>query len=718
MDSIRRANPHLSEIIEILNLHLEKYRGNEDEARSHLSHGDNLWIDNEVLHCMTDTRYFLSNYYAIKTEDEGFKGLYPLWDSQEILYEEFRKLEKEHGFVKAMVNKSRQMGGSTYVSGELFHKTIFSAHINTIIVTQDADQTRFILDMYVAALDFLPWWMRPRKRYGEAGKFIDFDEKDDAIRSVRPGLKTRIYGDNGNKPTGAGRGKTFARGHLDELAFWKDASGLTESLFPTMNAADGFYVMISTPRGRNTPWHNLWKDAESGDSEWSPIYIPFYRREKTYSMPIPKGEPFILTEDEQLMRQQIFKKEGIFVKDEVFNWRRKKIKGFISTHGDDKMFLQEYSSTAEESFQSSAVMAFPRGIINRLSKQTVEPIMVGEISYDWNAGKPDLHLRTLQRGEEARLPKRHDRFHVWEKAIRGERYVMGVDVSLGNEGGDYSCVQVIKLASGHQKDEQVACWHGMMDPQSLAEIVFAIGWLYNEALAAVEVNSMGMVTNNDLVRQMEYENIYRFKRLDRLRNFTTDIIGWWTDEKSKRALISKMSKTLLEDTFTIRDRHTVDEFYDFTEWGAEGDRAHDDYVMAIMIALYCGHEGEFSERQKVKKEAPVDVNRFQVLDRWGTEILKTTSRTEAERVSKQHPGSSIQRHAGASAKVMLGGESKRVPADLYNTDYSPIHDKEGSTQSKMYEDGMEPEEMTPEAVAEYEAEQEEAEDSPNAWLYS
>ena len=66
---IRRANPYLEEIIEVLDLHLQKYGGDQAKAREYLSKDDNAWIDAEILHCMTDARYFLSNFYAIKTED-------------------------------------------------------------------------------------------------------------------------------------------------------------------------------------------------------------------------------------------------------------------------------------------------------------------------------------------------------------------------------------------------------------------------------------------------------------------------------------------------------------------------------------------------------------------------------------------------------------------------------------------------------------------------
>ena len=380
--------------------------------------------------------------------------------------------------------------------------------------------------------------------------------------------------------------------------------------------------------------------------------------------------------------------------------------------------LVHNSANAEESFQTSAKTAYATGIINRLSKKTINPLWIGEISYDREKNTPGVYLIKCDASDRVPYPETENRLHVWEKPISGERYCLGVDVSLGNDGGDYSCIQVVKLTSGHQKDEQVAVWHGLIVPESLAEIVYSMGHWYNEALAAVEVNSMGMVTNSELVRNWEYENIYRYKRMDRLKNFMTDIIGFWTDEKSKRALMSKMSKALHEDTLIIRDRHTVNEFYDFNdEYEAQGKGAHDDYLMALHIALYCGHEGEFRDNQTGGPKEPAESkgNVFEVKDRFGTTVAQTTSQNEAQRIAKQFLGSFTVRTA--TANVTIAGKKFKVPSDFQNSDWSPVHDGEG-TARQLYEDGIEPEDITPEAIKEYEEMLEVAEADPNAWMYT
>ena len=719
MASITRQNPYLEGIIEILDLHLQKYNGNTEEARDHLSRDDNEWIDDECFHCITDVRYFISNYYAYRDEKEGFKGLYPLFDSQEILFQEYRRLERIYGKVRALVLKARQMGSTTYNCGEMFHHTIFFEHRNAILVGKDDKQKNKMFSMYSSALDFIPWWMRPRKKAYQTGEIIEFDEKDENIRAIRPGLKTIVNWENANKPSGAGRGDTFNCALFSELAFWENGSQLSKSLFPTMNTPDGFYVMESTANGRNDFWHNLWRRAEAGKIDWHPIFIPFYRREKTYSLPIPKNEKFVLSPEELEMREHIFKRDKFIIKDETFNWMRNKKEELIATDGDDMMFSQEYTDSPEDSFQSSAITAFPRGIINRYSKGTINPNWIGEISYDFQKGQPSLYMKDVKDIDEVSYPEKDNRFHIWEKPIKGERYCVGVDVALGNDGGDYSVCQVVKLSSGHQLDEQVACWHGYIDPSGLAVITFAICWYYNEALAAVEVNSMGMVTNTELVRQLEYENIYRFKRMDRLKHFMTDIIGWWTDYKSKRALMAKMSKALLDNQIIIRDRFTMDEFNDFTEDGAEGEGAHNDYLMSLMIAFYCGHEGEETQRQQAKNNAPLpDSNLFKVKDRWGTIIAQTTSMNEAQRTSKKHPGSTIERTTGATATIELAGKKFKVPSDYQNTEYSPIHDKDGTARRLHFEEGMAEEDITPEAIAEFEEQQEAMENDSEAWKWT
>lgn len=717
--AITRANQHLAEIIEILDAHRAKYR-TDQEAIDRLPDADKAWIDEEILTCMNDRRYFLSNYYAYRDEKEGFRSLYPFFDSQEILFEEYEKLRRKYGCVRALVLKARQMGSTTYNCAEFFAETIWTPHINGLIVAQDEDVSSYVMGMYESALDFLPYWMRPRKKAHTTGSEINFDEPDDRIRMLKPGLKTWIYADNARKPTGVGRSKTINRALLTELAFWNDGKQLSKSLLPTFNTPDAFYVLESTANGRNDHWHNLWRRAEQGKVNWHPIFIPFYRRAVTYSLPIENKDEFKLTPDELEMRARVQKNERYTITDETFNWVRNRKEEFIAVDGDDTMFYQEYTSTAEESFQSSAVTAFPRQIINRFAKRTVEPKWVGEITWDAKGGKPKLHMRPTIDGEICPLPETFERFHIWEMPEKGYDYGMGVDVALGNPGGDYSVVQVVKKGKGMEPDRQVARWHGLINPTALARVTLAIGWLYNEALAAVEVNSYGMQTNSVLMRNYDYQNIYRYKHLDRITHAWTNIVGFYSQAKSTDALMAKMSEYFMDESVEIFDKHTMDQFRDYTEQGAIGDGAHDDLVDSLMIALYCLREGEVREDEERPKEAPGDAVVWELVDRWGTIIGESTQHHTIERLQRQRPGSSIQKKLGTgpSASVVIAGKKYRVPSTDQNTEFSPIHDKEG-TAKRLYEDGMDAEDITPEEIMAANAmeDDEEAEENAEAWKY-
>jgi hypothetical protein len=69
--------------------------------------------------------------------------------------------------------------------------------------------------------------------------------------------------------------------------------------------------------------------------------------------------------------------------------------------------------------------------------------------------------------------------------------------------------------------------------------------------------------------------------------------------------------------------------------------------------------------------------------------------------------------------VVLKGQKRRVPSDFQNTDHSPIHDTDGAAHRLHYDEGVAEEDITPELIAQYEAEMEEMDsgDSEDAWKY-
>ena len=123
------------------------------------------------------------------------------------------------------------MGSTTYNIGEMLRRTVLFEHRGGIWVGKDDKQKNKMFGMYSSALDYLPWWMKPRIKSFQTGEVIDFDERDEALRAIRPGLKTVVNWEQANKPSGAGRGDTFnVRIACQSCRYWMNGRSL-QSLY-------------------------------------------------------------------------------------------------------------------------------------------------------------------------------------------------------------------------------------------------------------------------------------------------------------------------------------------------------------------------------------------------------------------------------------------------------------------------------------------------------
>ena len=99
---VSRRDNELNDWIELLD---ERYIDASRAAKADLEiigrawdslHPDELeFVDQEISKCISDRRYFIENYYTIRTEKGQLRTLYPLWDHQllinEVIEEEWNK---------------------------------------------------------------------------------------------------------------------------------------------------------------------------------------------------------------------------------------------------------------------------------------------------------------------------------------------------------------------------------------------------------------------------------------------------------------------------------------------------------------------------------------------------------------------------------------------------------------------------------------------------
>ena len=237
------------------------------------------------------------------------------------------------GKVRAIILKGRQQGASTYVGGRFIHKVTHNKGVRAFILTHDGESTNALFEMTERYYDNLPTFVKPVAGTANA-KELHFSGIDSGYK----------IGTAGNKAVG--RGQTLQYFHGSEVAFWMNASEHTKGIMQAVPDAPGTEVIWeSTANGVGNFFHQQWKAAEKGLSEFIAIFVPWYWQGE-YRKTIPEG--FALDADEETIANYYD------LDTEQMYWRRIKIVE-LTTDGVDgeKAFKQEYPMNAAEAFQVS-----------------------------------------------------------------------------------------------------------------------------------------------------------------------------------------------------------------------------------------------------------------------------------------------------------------------------------------------------------------------------
>lgn len=181
---------------------------------------------------------------------------------------------------------------------------------------------------------------------------------------------------------------------------------------------------------------------------------------------------------------------------------------------------------------------------------------------------------------------------IWKFVEPNELYLAVADPSDPSnkesmeQKGDPACIQVIKLSTL----EQVACWHGYIEPHELGRIVGDIGHYYNTALAVVERNPYGIGTVDEL-RLSEYPNVFKMMNFEGESAEETNKLGWITNRVTRPLLIAALQDAISTNSFIIPDPETIAELSTFVRHKRTGKIAaangcHDDRVIPLGIGAY------------------------------------------------------------------------------------------------------------------------------------
>jgi hypothetical protein len=487
-----------------------------------------------------DFELFAKEQIKILPKDSS-KGFLPFNfnAAQHIVNTAIEKQLKEQGKVRAIILKARQMGLSTFTTSRVYWKAYLNPFHKSVVMAHDAATSDALFTMSRNIIDYMDPAFRPEFKKSNA-KEIQFLHNDSGYRLFTAGAPE------------AGRGQTPTICHLSEVAFWGHDTKILSGLFQGISEAPGTEVILeSTANGIGNEFHRLWLGAIAGENDYIPIFVPWFLMPE-YSRSSPDG--FERTSEEEILVTRHL------LNDDQLYWRRLK----IAESGVDK-FRQEYPSTWEEAFLVSGSNVFN---LEKLSQLIPQPILAHR---EFNF--------TSRMMEDARQGS----IEIFKYPTFEDSFAIGADVSLGVSKDYSSCVVM------NAKKEVCAVYrNNTIDPSQFGDLLFYLGRYYNNALLAVESNSMGIATLNRLT-QMNYVNMYYQTKMANVSKEEGNRIGWRTTSSSKPAIIGFLKNAIEQEEILIPSRTIIGELMNYvsTDNGKTNASSgyNDDTVIALAIVL-------------------------------------------------------------------------------------------------------------------------------------
>lgn len=500
-----------------------------------------------------------------------------------------------------IILKARQQGMSTATEGVFFKAITIGMPGDTpyqktaMVISYDEDSAQTINEMSDRFYQHLPSEIKPMKRNSRGkGLILENPTNVQAEFEKNPGLQSKFLIDTANNLY-AGSGKTVNYVHISELSKWSRPKETMKSLMQSVPKFNAIVIVESTANGAGDAFHELWNQAESGENDFIPIFLPWFTH-KEYS------DQFVNESDKIALAQSLDDEEKQLVRLfnltlEQINWRRNTIKN--KCQGAVDTFHQEYPSTAEEAFLTSGRPRFDIPVLREYLAQCVD----GQRGYLERVG-----------GKVQFIPDANGYLEVWNKPRATSDHYIGGDVAKGLITGDYSAAP-----TWDSNYDLNALWHGHIDPDLFADQLMMLGEWYNEALIAVEENNHGLTVLNAM--KTVYSNLYYRTSYNKLSDETKKELGWWTSEQTKKLAIDNMARLIREKKLGIKSKRLVQECmtYVIDEKGSTNAQqgSYDDIVMASAIILF------------VMEQYAVAVNPI---------VYPVESRTQSERFVRQSDG--------------------------------------------------------------------------------
>jgi len=554
------------------------------------------------------TAYYAESLLFIKDKNGNIiKLVYN--NSQKELDELITQLELKGEPIFIIILKARQIGFSTYTESKIFHRVAMHANTNALIVAHEVDASTNLFNMSKLFYEKLPKSLRPMIKTSNAKELV-FENPTNNLedKQINPGLRSSIRIQTAKNVSGS-RSATYQIVHISEIAFWDNPKEAMTAIMQAVAINPKTLVVIeSTANGFGDYFYSLWDDSKEGKNAYIPIFVAWFQHEE-YQMPAPAD--FVINVDNPELtpiygnEQEL--RELYSLSLEQLYWRRWTIQN--KCKNDLDTFRQEYPSNDIEAFLMSGRSRFNKDLLLYYKEAKNNPALV---TYS------DLSLLLSRNSGKGVL-------EVYADRKQYSSYLITADVAEGLEKNDYSCLKVFD----RETQEQLAEWHGHIEPSVYGELLDIFGTYFNKAVIACERNNHGHTTLARLKQLYELDRIFvrDAMRLD-------DVIkeeyqakepryGWETNKTTRQLMVNILAERILNKdipSFTSKDKRELMTFIINKAGKAEAaPGCYDDRVIALAIAYYLLQSDLFNSTYPIEDLRPIkklnilqkDIQRFE-----------------------------------------------------------------------------------------------------------
>lgn len=372
-----------------------------------------------------------------------------------------------------------------------------------------------------------------------------------------------------SKSKDAGRGDTPSLVILDEAAFNEWMDDIWKALEPSLDKG-GDCIIISTTNGVGNWYHTTYTRAVSGENEFHPIFIPWWRYPN-------RSNPWL---------------DDVLEKIKSGEWNKKQLDDFIKA--------EERKQLSYEGDIKDAPWLWKRRANAKTEKEFQQEILAEFLG----SGDTVVTLKAIQRLEEDKCPPEFEDSlpngeHIrglwcWKDRYSGGQYMITSDTATGH-GKDYSTAEIIDV----YKNEQVAEIKCQVPTDKFGEYLKKIARYYNDAYIAIETNHPGPAVFNEVYKSKTdpYSNVYIKKK-------GAGYVSWETTPKSRVMLVENYFKDIENGYTKIYSERLIEEIKTFV-WHDSGKAEalrgnNDDLVLAY--GIYC------SLKEKAFSSKPMNIS--------------------------------------------------------------------------------------------------------------